>query len=738
MPQHVRGEPRSATLAAVGSRLVAASPQAPERAPQQPAAAVVRVSLSLVQVDAVVTDKAGQHVTDLTAGDFEIYEDGRLQEITHCSYVALPRLATTLEQPAVTPGAPAPPPPPSRLRRAETRRTLALVVDDLGLSFRSTVEVREALRKFVDRQMEPGDLVAIVRAGGGMGALQQFTADKRLLHAAIDRVRFNSAMSRVGVDPFAPIGEGKNLVDTSTGPRGARAKAGAEVDALRESMLADATLAAVGFVINGLRELPGRKGVVLFSDGLSLYETETDRQMIQPASGGGRGRPAQAAEPGRSSQRSNTRVDDALRRLIDVANRASVVLYSVDTRGLSTLGLGAQDDVNTALGTADVSISELQGHLTQRATLNRDTGWGLQTIAQETGGFLLRNQNDLSKGIERVLEDQRGYYLIGYAPDAATFKAERNRPAFHKVKLAVKRPGLQVRSRTGFYGVVDGDAPAPAKGPVPLLVALASPFASGDVRLSLTSFFVHEPERGPVLRSVLHLDARDLSLSAADGALGTTLELLAVTFGDNGMVVDELARVQELRVPPGQLDETLREGIIYRLDVPVKHPGAYQLRVAIRDRATARFGTANQLVEVPDLGKERLALSGIVVGGLSGEAGPKATLERDAAAALRRFRPGQALAYSFAVYNARRERATGRLQLDAQMRLYRDGEPLTVGERRPIEAAAGETSAITGGGAFMLGPEMPPGDYVLQVVVTDALAGKKRATATQAIDFQVE
>jgi len=719
--------------------LVGASPQAPSDPPQQPAAAVVRVSLSLVQVDAVVTDKAGRHITDLLAADFQIYEDGRLQEITHCSYVALPRRVATPAPPAAPPGAPPPPPQPTRIRREDTRRTLALVVDDLGLSFRSTIEVREALKKFVDEQMEPGDLVAIVRAGGGMGALQQFTADKRLLHSAIERVRFNSAMSRVGVDPFAPIGEGKNLVDTSTGPRGARAAAGAEGDALRASMLTDATLAAVGFVINGLRELPGRKGVVLFSDGLSLYETATERQMIRPPSGSGRGRPAQTAEPARTSQRSDTRVDDALRRLIDVANRASVVLYSVDTRGLSSLTLGAQDDVNTALGTADVRDADLTAHRTDRGRLHRDTEWGLQAIAQETGGFLLRNQNDLSKGIERVLEDQRGYYLIGYAPDAATFKAERNRPAFHKIRLAVKRPGLQVRSRTGFYGVVDGEASAaPEAGPVPLMVALASPFASGDVRLHLTSLFVHEPERGSVLRSLLHLDTRDLSLRESDGTLGTTLEILAVTFGDSGKVVDQLARVQEIRVQPGQLDETLREGLTYRLDVPVKKPGAYQLRVAIRDTATARYGTANQLVEVPDLGRERLALSGIVVGGLGGEGGPEATLERDATAALRRFRPGQALAYSFAVYNAQRELATGQPRLEAQMRLFRDGQPLSVGERRPIEPAEGEARGVTGGGAFMLGPEMPAGDYVLQVVVTDGLAGRKHATATQAIDFEIQ
>ena len=425
--------------------------------------------------------------------------------------------------------------------------------------------------------------------------------------------------------------------------------------------------------------------------------------------------------------------------MIDVANRASVVLYSVDTRGLSSLTLGAQDDVNTALGTADVRDADLTAHRTDRGRLHRDTEWGLQAIAQETGGFLLRNQNDLSKGIERVLEDQRGYYLIGYAPDAATFKAERNRPAFHKIRLALKRPGLQVRSRTGFYGVVDGEASAaPAAGPVPLMVALASPFASGDVRLHLTSLFLHEPERGSVLRSLLHLDTRDLSLRESDGTLGTTLEILAVTFGDSGKVVDQLARVQEIRVQPGRLDETLREGLTYRLDVPVKTPGAYQLRVAIRDTATARYGTANQLVEVPDLGKERLALSGIVVGGLGEEGGPEATLERDATAALRRFRPGQALAYSFAVYNAQRERATGQPRLEAQMRLYRDGQPLSVGERRAIEPAQGEARAVTSGGAFMLGPEMPAGDYVLQVVVTDGLAGKKYATATQAIDFAIQ
>jgi VWFA-related protein len=691
-------------------------------------------------VDAVVTDKDDRHVTDLTAADFEIYEDGRKQEITHCSYVALPKLATPPPAAPSPAGAvPPPPPAPARLRPERVRRTLALVVDDLGLSFRSTVEVREALRKFVDQQMEPGDLVAIIRTRGGMGALQQFTADKAQLHAAIDRVRFNAGLNRMGVDWAAPIGEGKNLVDTNSGPRGARTPAGKEVDDLRESMLIEATLHSLNFVISGLRELPGRKGVVVFSDGLRLFQDRTERQMIAAPGTRGRGGSGARQEAPRSlSQEADPRVGGALGQLIDYANRSSVVLYTVDTRGVVTRGMSAVDDVNTGLGVYEVGSADLAANLDSRRRLSLDNEHGLQFVAQETGGFLVRNQNDLTKAVERVLDDQRGFYLIGYSPDASTFKGREDRPPFHKIKLSVKRPGLRVRSRAGFFGRIDeGGATPPPVEAKPLRVVLASPFSSGDIRLQLTSVFVHEPQRGYVMRSLFHVDTRDLKLQDVDGVLGTKLELLALTFGDNGGVVDELGRVQEIRVAKDELDKALVEGLTYRLDVPVKKPGAYQLRVAIRDTSTGRVGTANQLVQVPDLGEKELVLSGIVVGSLPAEGTAAEPLGTEATAALRRFRPGQALSYGYAVYNAKLDKATGLPRLDSQMRLFRDGEPLTVGEKRPIEATATGSSAVASGGAFVLGPEMPPGDYVLQVIVTDALAGKKTAVVTQAVDFEI-
>src|SRR5262249_54874612 len=143
-------------------------------------------------------------VTDLKPEEVEISEDGHKQKITNFSYNASettvanrPNKSTPIDKNAV-------PVPPSKLRPEDVRRTIAVVVDDLGLSFESTYYVRRALKKFVDEQIQPGDLVAIIRTGGGMGALQQFTSDKRQLYAAVERVKWNST-GRSGVSPFAPM-----------------------------------------------------------------------------------------------------------------------------------------------------------------------------------------------------------------------------------------------------------------------------------------------------------------------------------------------------------------------------------------------------------------------------------------------------------------------------------------------------------------------------------------------------
>src|SRR2546423_6448734 len=401
---------------------------------------VVRISTNLVQVDPVVTDSKGKQVTDLRAEEVQILEDGKPQKITNFSYIALE--STVMSRPAAS-AKPAdknaPPVPPVRLRPEQVRRTMALVVDDLGLSFESAYYVRKALKKFLDQQMQPDDLVAIIRTGGGIGALQQFTSDKRQLYAAVEKVKWNPS-GRGGVSAFAPI-ENNPLAEASG--EGDSTTAGEDLDQFREDVFAVGTLGALSYIVRGLRELPGRKSIVLISDGFKIFN--------------------------RSEPQGSDRILTALRGLTDLANRASVVIYTMDARGLQTLSLTAADS------TTGMSTDQIEQSLSNRRADFFESQNGLNYLAQQTGGLAFRNNNDLNAGIKRVIDDQAGYYLIGYRPDEATFDKVSGRRKFHKLSLKITRPGkFNVRMRNGFYGVTDEEtAPARQTGARQLLSALA-------------------------------------------------------------------------------------------------------------------------------------------------------------------------------------------------------------------------------------------------------------------------
>jgi VWFA-related protein len=683
----------------------------------------VRISVTLVQIDAVVTDGKGRYVTDLKPEDFEVSEDGKRQFITNFSYVTRPPAAAPVTE-APRPEKNMPPAPPTRLRPEQVRRTIALVVDDLGLSFESTAYVRNALKKYVSQQIEPGDLVAIIRTGAGMGALQQFTSDRRQLDAAIERIRWNP-IGRSGISAFAPIEAGPKAGN----PRAARAgqapgddpaaAAGDSLDRFREEVFAVGTLGALNYVIRGLTELPGRKSVILFSDGFSVFN-----QRLRDTNG---------------------RVFDALRRLTDLANRASVVIYSMDARGLQVLGLTAED--NTYQKTSSDIANELEG---RRQDYFESQG-GLAMLAAETGGFFIHDTNDLNAGIRRVLNDQQGYYLLGYVPEASSFRAVRGATPFHKISVKVKRAGLHVRSRTGFYGVPDEVLRPARRTPAQQVwAALTSPFASGDIRLKLTSLFGYDLKTGAYMRSLLHIDPSEITFTKeADGLQKAVVDVVAFTFGDNGQVIDRESREFTFRVPDEAYQQIMRKGLLYKVNVPIKKPGAYQLRVAVRDAASEKIGSANQFIEVPDVGKKRLTLSGLVMTGNDLARPPDSQVmnvtegaeqENDALSgpSMRRLRVGMELTYLFSIYNAVLDRTTGKPELEAQVRLLRDGQAVYTGQRVPVRLGPqADWRQIVAGGKLQLGADIGPGEYVLQVIITDRLAKEKANSATQWIDFEV-
>ncbi len=694
-----------------------ASPQQPTAPPaQQPTPPevdtqdVVRITTNLVQVDVVVT-KDGKPVKDLQPEDFEIFEDGKQQAITNFSFVSnVPVGASPKSTPAgKSKDKTAPPVPPAKININDQRRTVALVIDDLGISWDSIAQIRSQVRKFLD-QLSPNDLVAIIRTGGDVGSLQQFTNDRRLLLNAVDHLRWNPC-SRSGLHVFAPagsIGDNTNICS---------------------QYVLNSTIKSLRFILKGMSDLPGRKSMVLFSDFLPIEDQES--QMFSRIN---RSTANDSSEPDSDAQfpDSSLSYSAQLQRIAELAIRSSVVIYSVDTRGLQYTGLTAADRLNSSSRNMTADINSL---MRARSTLIMRGREGSDLIARQSGGFLIRESNDF--GLKQIMQDQEGYYLIGFRPAEETFDKK-----FHHLKARLKRGGMTVRTRAGFYGFTDEQArPAGLSSNDLMTRALISPFGAKDVDVRLTSFFVDDPARGAILRSFVHFDLRNLTFTEqADGWHVANVDVRAMLFGDNGRVLGEQAQIGTLRLRGAGYEAAMRDGMTYSFDVPLKLRGAFQFRVAVRDAISSRIGAAGQFVEIPDVRNGRLALSGVVARAEENASVAAPANDQDQSAmsgpAVRRFRQGANVDFAFVIYNATAAAQAG--QLMQKIRLMKDGKIVFTGSPKAIglEGQA-DPQRIGTGSRVQLGPALTPGDYIFQVIVTDSSDKQKPRVVSQWIDFEV-
>jgi hypothetical protein len=259
------------------------------------------------------------------------------------------------------------------------------------------------------------------------------------------------------------------------------------------------------------------------------------------------------------------------------------------------------------------------------------------------------------------------------------------------------------------------------------------------------------------MRALLHIDGRDLSFSdAPEGWHQLSFEILAVTFGDSGTITDKFGRTETMRVREDEYRLAQQQGLIYTIDVPIEKAGAYQLRIAVRDTDSKRVGAASQFVEVPDLKKGELALSGIVIVGVPAKASSAGRMapvsqanslapastgtevqDPQASPAVRRLHPGMVVDYAYSIYNAARDKQTHRPQLQTQVRLFRDEQLIYTGKALPFDGGPQSEGKLAAVGTLQLSKDEKPGSYFLQVVVTDLLANKKRNTTTSWIDFEI-
>lgn len=700
---------------------------------------VVKIATTLIQIDITVKDKKGNQVTDLKPEDFEIYEDGERKQISNFSYIS--NILDKNSENSTPADKNSKLLPSVQAKPEQIRRTIAIVIDDLNLSFSSVYYVKKALRDFVDKQMQPNDLVAIIRGSSGTGVLQQFTSDKQILYAAIEKIRWYP-IGNDNVDGVKPIeanaqditertiNDGNNLaaaVGGNPGPtrntRGFNPNPSDDLtqrfNEFRGSIYAVGTLGTLNYTLYGMKDLPGRKSIMLFSDGIQIFSRQ------------------------KSSFADSVR--DNLKKLTDFANHSSIAIYTFDTRGLRSLSLDAADSTN------ELESDKVTEKLSQRANDFYDTQEGLTYLAEKTGGESLINSNDLKFGIKRVLE-QQGYYLIGYQPDAENFDKEKYQ--LGKLTVKVKRPNVSVNYNSNFFSDLNkNNQPKNLTSKERITQALTSPFSANEIALNMNAGFANDVKDGSYIRSFIHIEAKDLKFTEdKDGWQKAVFDIIAVAFNGDGVPVEQISKTQTIKAKGETFRAMLEEGFVYTLIFPVKTPGNYQLRTVIFDTDSNKIGSANQIIKIPVLKKEELTLSGLALqnytvaqwqnliqGKKPVENSPTngaetfSTLLYDTT--LRRFARNTILQYGLEIYNPKLDKSK-KPQLQTQAKILYQGKSIVEGKINKVIVADGQQNLpnIKLSGAIGLKSDLKIGEYVLELTVTD-LVGKK--TETQWIDFEI-
>jgi len=552
-----------------------AQPPAPSQPPpqqqaQQPQQPTFRVRVDYVEVDVVVTDRQGNLVRDLKKEDFQVLEDGKGQTINTFTQVDIP--VERGDRPLF---ADSPIEPDVKTNeRPFDGRVYVMVIDDLHTRFGRSARVKIAAKQFVERRLGANDLMAVVHTFGPSDASQEFTSNKRLLLAAIDRTngrKLDSATANKTREYYNTQGirqQGDPVNDPEDTERGFNARN---------------TLDTLKNVAEWFGSVHGRRKAILFvSEGIDY-----DIYDMIAANG--------------SNHQSASMVMDATRDAIAAATRSNVAIYGIDPRGLTDLG---DESIEIGSFPDDTSLGIGTGSLQNELRLSQDS---LRVLSDETGGFAVVNKNDFYTAYQRIVEDNSTYYVLAYYPPDA-------RPGrLHKIDVRVTRPGLTVRARKGYITPKKVEEPkttANAKSPSTpeLREAMDSPLpVSGLTMHVFAAPFKGAAPNESVLFGV-ELRGRDLQL-----AQNAKLLLSYIAIDQNGKVrggnTDSLVMPNLKPDTKARIEQTgLR--MLNRLDLP---PGKYQLRVAAHDTNGGNVGSVQYDLAVPDFQKTPFSISGLVL-----------------------------------------------------------------------------------------------------------------------------
>ena len=537
----------AANAQATNSTPQTATPPTPP--PDQP---VFRAGINTVRVDVIVTDRQGNPVTDLKLEDFEIQEDGKLQKAETFRLVRI----DTLTQPGYTQRNIRTRNDEETAAADENSRIFAFFLDDYHVRKETSMSVKKPVVEFIANQLAPGDLV---------GVMYPLTPVDAVLINRNHQGVMNTVEKFMGRKyDYEPINDVERGYVYKLNPQ--------SIEMIRRQVSLTA-IRGICTKLGSLRE--GRKSLILVSEGYSALLPPQLRSNLPGAiaAPGDLTRDPFAAENNLMEDRAKFSADmdmlQELRDVFDACNRNNTSIYALDPRGLSV----GEFDVST-----NISIRTSQEYLT--SSLNT-----LRELADNTDGRAIVNRNDLGTAMKQIIRDSSAYYLVGYTTQAPSDGK------FHEIKVRVKRPGVQVRARRGFWAYTVDDlkraVAGPRPGPPPAVTKALAAIAPMTNRR--------------YIRAWIGNDKGD----AGKTRLTFLWEPLPPT---PGVKRDEPRRVTVLATSPSG-------DIIYRGRVPAElapsgsggsvsfdaPPGKLDMRLTIEGDGTGTLDVEDRDVEVPDL-----------------------------------------------------------------------------------------------------------------------------------------
>lgn len=564
-----------------------------EAAPGQSPEMVLKVTTRMVVVDVIVRDKKDQGVPDLEAADFTVREEGVEQKISAFSFRRPGSAAASV------PASTTPPNLFRNLPRFQANSALnVILLDGLNTTLLNQAYVRVEMIKFLEK-LPQGQPVAIYALGRKLRLLQDFTTDLSELKKVVQS--FKGQGSHVLSNPTGTSEVPMTLqgwAEETASEKAPQFKSqiegfAAETVSNQTDTQIQYTMVALNSLARMLAGYPGRKNLIWITEGIPVNiftEVSISMGAAQTTSSG----PTRSLGNPDARERSQRSYNDQLALINNLMADAQVAVYPVDARGLVGPALNNVANNVSGQGAMGGLASRMEG---AQAEALFQAHSNMRDIADKTGGKAFFNRNDLDNAVRGDMEDGSTYYTIGYYPQNKDWNGK-----FRKIQVSVRRPGLKLRYRSGYFAVDRGlylkDHPQLGEAELDLALSPDAPVASA---LQFAVAVVAPTQTQSKVLLNYGLDPHDIIFAhGTDGLEHADLECAVRAFVP--AKIDKPVKTEASRVSAKLTPEVYKtiSGSFFPCQLQLDlAPGTYLLRLAVRDNSNGLLGSVNAQVTVP-------------------------------------------------------------------------------------------------------------------------------------------